>query len=158
MIEFTEKEHWTGDTPFTFRRTYAPIYMVKNGQEFFVVNRVVHDGEPGYGKYHEKKSCDEVEGIKAALLSNDGKYFKYNGFYDDPMEMLGEIEEQQHTFVEPENIFWVCHSDGSEAGFIDFHGNRREVSAAFYYRIYDDVLASQIKKAVQPIVERSKRK
>lgn len=158
MIEFTEKEHWTHDDPF-IGRTYAPVYMVKNGQEFFVVNRVVHDGEPGYGKYHEKKSCDEVERIKVVLLSNDGRYFKFNGFYDDPMEMLAEIEEWKHTFVDPGDIFWICHkADGTEAGFIDFHGNRREVSDAFHYRIYDDVLVSQIKKTVEPIVERSEKK
>lgn len=39
MIEFIEKKPWTDRSPFT-GQTYAPNYMVKDGVEYFMVNRV----------------------------------------------------------------------------------------------------------------------
>ena len=53
------------------------------------------------------------------------------------------------------DLFVDCRERG---GFVDFHGNRNEVSAAFHYRIYDKALIERIRTAVAPIVERSRKK
>lgn len=160
MIKFIEKEPWTDPSPFT-GQTYAPNFMVKDGAEYFVVNRVVRSGEisPGFADYDLKKSRDELAATKAFLIQNGGKYFKFNGIYDDPFEMLAEMERRGHTFTEPDNLFVDCRgiAKGYGEGFVDFHGNRNEVSAAFHYRIYDEVLLEEIRTAASPIIEKSRR-
>ena len=97
----------------------------------------------------------EREGQKAELLANDGSHFHFHGIYANPFEMLAEIERRGHTFTEPDNLFVDCRETG---GFVDFHGNRNEVSAAFHYRIYDKALVERIRTAVAPIIERSRKR
>lgn len=70
-------------------------------------------------------------------------------YYDDPMDMIAEMKARKHTFTEPDDLFidrrgHKCYGEG----FVDFHGNRREVSAAFHYRIYDEALLEKIHTAV----------
>lgn len=156
-VSFFEKEAWVDGDPI-IGRTYAPVFMIAHGKEYFVINRVVKSLERGYGKYDVEHSDDEVERIKSELMQNGGKYFKSNGFYDNPIEMIAEIEMRGHTFVEPEDLFVDCQeSKGYGTGFVDFHGNRNEVSAAFSYRIYDTKMLDAIRAAIAPIVERSKK-
>ena len=117
-----------------------PTYMIKDGKELFMFNRREPDSS---------WKLQENEERKAFLIANDGKFFKFHGFYDDPFEMLKKIAERKHTFTEPEEKNYLCDFD--RCGFIDFHGNLREVSAAFHYRIYDYEMAQRIKEAVHHI-------
>ena len=55
MIKFIEKKPWTDHSPFT-GQTYAPNYMVKDGVEYFMVNRVVSSEDMGYANYHLEES------------------------------------------------------------------------------------------------------
>ena len=93
----------------------------------------------------DKWKLEEGELRKKHLVSTDGAYFKFYGIYDSPFEMLKEISERKHHFVEPEDTY--CYSIKNR--LLDFHGNRKEVSAAFHYRIYDSDIAKMIKKAVE---------
>lgn len=145
MVEFIEKECWTDQDQF-IGRTYAPVYMVKDGVEYFVVNRVVKSRDGSWARYDEKKSHNETEQYKEFLRQHEYRYFKFNGFYDDPFEMLEEIRARKHTFTHPEDLFLA----GSR--FIDFHGNRNEVSAAFHYRIYDTNMVEEIRRQINPII------
>ena len=73
MITFVEKEKWTDKDPF-IGRTYAPIYMIKDGKEYFVVNRVVASQELAKEKQDEKSLDEEVRMYQAFLthpLSRD---------------------------------------------------------------------------------------
>ncbi len=68
--------------------------------------------------------------------------------------MLKEMAERGHTFCDPDELFDDCRNNpGYGARFVDFHGNRNEVSAAFHYRIYDDELLERIKEAADPIIK-----
>ena len=140
MIEIIEKESYFDDSPFTGQFFMYPTYMVKDGKEYFMFNRREPD-DPWKLRENEER--------KAFLISNGGRYFKFHGFYDDPIEMLKEICERRHTFTEPEEENYIGSLE--EHGFIDFHGNRREVSAAFHYRIYDTEMAKEIKEIVHLI-------
>lgn len=157
MIEFVEKEPFSYNDPF-IGETLAPVYMRKDGREYFVRNRVVHGKDPdlGWRQYDEKKSDADVEYAKAFLIQNGGRYVKFYGFYDDPLEMLKEMTERGHTFTTPDNLFVDCREKEGR-WFLDFHGNRREASAAFQYRIYDPALAEEVIAAVQPLIEKSRR-
>ena len=140
MIEIFEKERYCDDSPFTGQCYMYPTFMRKDGKEVFMFNRREPD---------DSWKLRENEERKAFLIAHDVKYFKFNGFYDDPFEMLKEMAERRHTFTEPEEKNYWCSFE--ENGFIDFHGNRREVSAAFHYRIYDPEMAQKIKEAVHHI-------
>lgn len=136
-IEIFEKEPYYDDSPFVGQCYMYPTYMRKDGKELFMFNR--RDPEDSW-------KLRENEERKAFLIAHDGKYLKFNGFYADPYEMLKEMAEQHHTFTEPEKGNFWCSFESH--GFIDFHGNRREVSAAFFYRIYDQEMAKKIKNVV----------
>lgn len=59
------------------------------------------------------------------------------------------MAERGHTFRDPEKLFDDFRGiEGYGAGFVDFHGNRNEVSAAFYYRIYDMEMLGRLKESV----------
>ena len=146
MIEFIEKERYYNDSAFTGQCWMYPTFMVKGGIEYFMWNRREPD---------DSWKIKEREGQKAELLANDGSHFHFHGIYANPFEMLAEIERRGHTFTEPDNLFVDCRETG---GFVDFHGNRNEVSAAFHYRIYDKALVERICTAVAPIIERGRKR
>lgn len=139
-IEIFEKERHYDDSLYTGGCYMYPTYMRKDGKEYFMFNRREPD---------DSWELQANEERKAFLVANGGKYFKFNGFYDDPFEMLKNMAERKHTFTEPEEQNYRCSFEKN--GFIDFHGNRREVSAVFFYRIYDREMAKKIKEIVHHI-------
>lgn len=150
MIEFIEKERYYDDSIFTGQCWMYPTFMVKDGIEYFMWNRREPD---------DSWKVKEREGQKAELLANNGSYFHFHGIYADPFEMLAEMERRGHTFTEPGNLFVDCREKPRYGGgFVDFHGNRNEVSAAYHYRIYDKALIERIRTAAAPIIERSRRR
>lgn len=144
MIEFIEKEPYYDDSMFTGQCYMYPTFMVKGGKEYFMFNRRDPD---------DSWKLRENEERKKFLASKDGAYFKFNGYYDDPMDMIAEMKARKHTFTNPDDLFVDCKGHKSYGeGFVDFHGNRREVSAAFYYRIYDEALLEKIRTAVEELI------
>lgn len=141
MIEFIEKEPQRDDSPFTGGCDMYPTYMVKDGKEYFMFNRRDPD---------DKWRLEQNEVRKKQLLENGGKFFRFHGFYDDPFTMLAEVIERQHHFTEPSEMYYASLE---ESGFVDFHGNRKEVSAAFFYRIYDPEMAAKIRRTADLINE-----
>ena len=135
-IQIIEKEPYFHNSPFTGGCWMYPTYMVKEGKEFFMFNRRVPD---------DSWKLKEDERRKEQLISTGGAYMTFNGFYPNPMDMLAEVAERKHHFTTPDSMYWASIE---ERGFLDFHGNRCEVSAAFHYRIYDVELAEKVKKAV----------
>ena len=147
MIIFLEKEELTFESEDGYR-LYRPVYMLKDGVEYFVVNRLVADRDVSWGKYDVKRSNDEIERYKKFLEKNDGKYFKFNGSFDDLFEMLNDMKEHKHTFTSNELLYYNSANDR----IVDFHGNRREASAAFHYRIYDTQMVERLKSALRVMV------
>ena len=141
MIEFIEKEPKYDDTPFYGNCWLYPTYMVKDGKEYFMFNRREPD---------DKWRIEANEARKKQLIFNNGIYFKFNGFYDDPFEMLKKTAERRHHFTDPDSMYY---GDLERTGYRDFHGNRKEVSAAFFYRIYDKEMIERIYKIVDFINE-----
>ena len=150
MIEIIEKNGWFDDSLFTGDCMMYPVFFLKDGKEYFMFNRREPDDS------WKKK---ERESQIAELIANDGTYFRFHGLYADPFDMLKEMTERGHTFCDPESLFVDCRNNpGYGSGFVDFHGNRNEVSAAFHYRIYGMDLLDKIKEAAAPIIKKSRRK
>lgn len=135
-IQFVEKEPWPNSAPFIGGCDMYPTYMVKDGVEYFMFNR--RSDESAYESDRDK-SC------KAQLLANGGKFFRFYGYVETPYEYLRNVIERHHSFenFSHKEVEWF--DDGS---FCDFHGNLKEVSAAFKFRIYDKQLAANIEKIV----------
>lgn len=150
MIEFIEKEPWTDTNPF-IGKDYVPVYMVKDGVEYFVINRLAKvTGDSLYASQANAR----MSTAKTMLMQNGGRYFKFYGIYDDPADMLKEMQERGHTFTEPDSLFDKHDDEYYGGGFTDFHGNRNEVSAAFHYRIYDNELAEALKNQASVLIDR----
>lgn len=139
MIKFIEKERYYDDSPFVGKCYYYPTYMIKDGKEYFVFNRREPD---------DKWRAEEREALKKQLIQTDGKYFRFHSFYENPIEMVKEIIKRKHHFTTPKEMYY---GSVEESNFLDFQGNRKEVSAAFHYRIYDKKLAIQIQEIVKCI-------
>lgn len=137
MIEFVEKERYYDNSLFTGDCYMYPTYMLKDGKEYFMFNRREPD---------DSWVLEENEQRKKQLLDNEGINFRFFGFFENPFELIMNIAERQHHFTEPED---TVRCGIEEKGYLDFHGNLKGVSAAFFYRIYDEKTASKIKKCVQ---------
>ena len=132
MIEFIEKPEILYTNPFIGGRL-IPIFFRKDGREHFAFNRYVTK---------DYYSNQQYEQWKRELALRDGTYLRYNGFYEDPLDMLDEMAERNHHFEDLKNLLI---DDGDS---VQFDGNREEVSAAFSYRIYDRELARKIETVV----------
>lgn len=139
-ISFIEKDPYYDNSLFTGDCYMYPTYMVKDGKEYFIFNR----REP-QAPYENKQD----EENKRFLISTDGRYLKFHGYESDPLKMLKIATERGHHFV----LGNLWSGDFGKEGYMDFHGNFQEVSAAFHYRIYDAELIKKIKEATSSIIE-----
>ena len=145
-ISFAEKDAYiSSPNSYLTRQKLVPVYMVKDGGEYFVANLPIEGGSYS-PEYHFK----EMEGYKTQLLQNGGKYFKFNGIYDDPAELIGWAAKKKYTFecsAESNIVFnKIAALFHYNQGFVNFCGNLREVSSAFHYRIYGMSFAEDLKK------------
>jgi len=149
MIKFTEKEPIDWKDPFGGIR--YPVYMAKDGCEYYVMNRIEYkDKQNPFFSYLNV----ELDKAKSMLISNGGKYFKSFGFFDDPVDMLNDMMKQNHTFVEPKNLFAV-HGIYTDEVYTVFHGTRKEISSDFRYSIYDNDILETILNHVKTILNKT---
>ena len=138
-IEFVEKECKWDSSPYTGDCWYYPTFMIKDGKEYFLFNR--RDPDDSY-------SLEQQEGRKKQLLENNGAYYTGHSFFRDPLDYLKYMVNKKRNFSDPYNLYYGSFD---RTGSLDFHGNLQEVSAAFFYRIFDQELATKIQKAVRAI-------
>lgn len=137
MIEFVEKKEWYLRDLFIGNCYMYPNYMLKDGKEFFICNRREPD---------EKWKLGKIEEYKEQLIETNGAYFRFYSFYKNPFDMIGEMASRGHHFEKTTNF----HQEYIEnTKFVDFRGNRKEVSATFHYRIYDSDIEKTIRRAVE---------
>lgn len=135
-IQFIEKEPCYDNRMFIGQCDRYPVYMVKGNMEYFMFNR-----NSNQASWENERD----ESRKQQLLNNGGRFFRFHGYKDTPNEYLQMVIEHRHTFEKFSHKEVEWSKDGM---FCDFSGNLREVSAAFYYRIYDKELAANIEKIV----------
>lgn len=119
-----------------------PTYMVKDGKEFFMFNRISR-------QHNYEDNADESESHKKLLISTNGKYFKFRGCKDDPLEMLKIAAKRKLHFINPEDLWW--HDRNNK--YMDFNGEFVEISSSFHYRIYDVEFSEKIKEAATKLIE-----
>ena len=142
-----EKEKWYSNNYAFGGRYLYPNYMLKDGKRYFIFNR---------GSDARGYDIDEQEARKSQLLSTNGQYFKFNGAFASPIEMLKWIVDNKYHFcsITADN---VQYQDGTSEDHFDFHGNLVEISAAFFYRIYDKELVKEIETLLEQIPKPKKK-
>lgn len=144
-IEFitgdTFTSHWCGGSA-----EYTPVYAILNGVKRLVTN-IIHALEGDtlvWREYSDKRSVEIAERAKNNLMKHDGKYITFRALNDNPFEFLNWIKENGYTLEAVKEFF----SESSDGDFTDFHGNFREYSCSFYYRIYDETMLKELKEIV----------
>lgn len=123
-----------------------PVYMLKDGVEYFVAHR--EEPERPDGLY--------FAGIEKYLNENGGAYYYFYSPWPHPLGMLNEMGKKYH-FATLKDLFYDSKKAGVSGGrYLDFQGNWCEVAAAFHYRIYDEDLMAAVREAAAPIIERSR--
>lgn len=138
QISFIEKEPHKSETIY-FNGIYYPTFMVKNSEHYFLYNRSV---PASYGD-------EELQNArKQQLIDNGGAYFKFHDHskHNSPIELLKWIKEK--GFHLDKRYTAKILSDGKT---FDFHGNLREISCAFFYRIFDKDMAKEIQEIISTI-------
>jgi len=143
VITFIEKETFTSTLVPGQVRQLTPIFMVKDGKEYFMFNRWTAN---------ENDNHLEVEMCKETLLSNNGQYFSFYCNHRNPLDLIADIKERQYHFARPEKVIERFDNKEYGRGFTDFSGNLVEVSAAFHYRIFCKVFAKKIKDQVETLI------
>jgi len=145
VITFIEKESFNTNIHPDISRRLIPVYMIKDGLEYFVMNR--NADIPDDGSLWAEQQNAVFKMAKSMLFSNGGMCFKFYGRYDSAYEMIRIMKIYEFTFTNPEGVFKRC-GDGYSAAFVDFSGNFNEYSSAFHYRIYDEEMVRQLKAEI----------
>jgi hypothetical protein len=148
MIEFVELEPFeTKDGSSEGNKTLIPVYMVKGGEMYFVMNCT-----------SSKLDIENLANIKTELIRNGCRYFKFYGYYDDPEQMIAEMIVKGNSFIQPDKLFHYKPSNERGVEYTDFRGNQHEVSDGFYYRIYDKSFATKLVNLVSALVGNEREK
>jgi len=152
-ITFIEKEAFESSPLPTQARgcMLIPVFMLKGGNEYFVINR-----------NQDKEEHYDTEHIKMKLIETKGAYFKLYGGFDDPYSLIQWVRKKKYSFESSSekgrvfndvaSLFNDCrNNDRYGKGFVDFGGNIREVSCAFQYRIYDVSMVEALKEQINKL-------
>lgn len=117
-------------------RTLTPVYFEKDGKQNFVCNLVTKHEKR---QYEVENSRREIEDYFRQLNTNDGRYFAFYSIDKDVFSFLDWVKDKGYHF-EHFAGFYIAPD------FDEFHGNLKEYSAAFNYRIYDKELTQELMK------------
>ena len=124
---FEVYSHWDGGNI-----SLTPVYFEQAGKRYFIVNTGPGDRESNLDYYVQQ------------LSKNDGKYFCFYCYKPDIREFLDIVKSKGYHFVD--DTKFDMHGD-----FVDFHGNMKEYSCAFMYRIYDMKMYEELKRELPKI-------
>lgn len=141
MIEIIEKEPYKSYDSWNERECLMyPNVMIKDGKEYFILNRREPDSE-----YQESENKKRLE----KLIQTNGKYTIFYGKFENPFEMLREIISKKDLIITNSKDIFDRRMTNEES--VDFHGNRENYSSAFMYRIYDKKLENDLREIVEYI-------
>lgn len=142
-IEFVNGTPYVSDLGFTGKAEYTPVYAIINGKKHFVrnVRRPLEGDSVAWREYDTQKSLQEAEMAKKSLRDHKGKFITFYSQKDDPFEFLDWIRINEYTLTTAGNLFL----NSQNGDYTDFHGNCKEFSCAFYYRIYEKKLIDDLK-------------
>jgi len=121
---------------------YIDLYFTMDGKKHFVSG--ITDCEPEY------KIKGFFEDMKSQITMNEGKFVTFycaEWYYHatqgcrNPLDFLDWVEKRKYSFESFSGIRKKKELPGTPW---DFHGNLREASAAFNFRIWDEKIAERI--------------
>lgn len=131
MYSIIKKPSCYSEYGFQKKAYFTPYLFVRDGKEFFIRNLVE------FTKGDKKtKNRNELSNYLLDLRKNKFKFITSYCYsrHEDPISFLKWVIETKKTFQITGELFY-CFD-----GYADFHGNLKEVSCAFNFRIYDKEL------------------
>ncbi len=135
---------------------YIDLYFTIDGKEYFVSGMADCEREYKFEGFFEE--------MKNQITQNDGKFVTFycaEWYYQDtqgcrnPLDFLDWVEKQNFSF---ERFSEIRHLKGVTLEVWDFHGNLREVSAAFGFRIWEGKLAGKVRRKFYQLRKKEKSK
>ena len=142
-ITFITGDSYISHLTTTVRRI-TPVYAVVNGKKLFLKSYSNSLSGGIWSKYDDWKSEKDLDAAKESIVKHEGRYCTFHGLFDDPFELLEWVKEKGYTLEAVRGFFISASTDD----YADFHGNLREYSCAFHYRIYDKEMMSKLKQMV----------
>jgi hypothetical protein len=124
-ISFVNGEKYISKYGLCGEGEFLPYFMIKDNKQYFLRNAVKGLSKNEYACKYEH-DLKEMETIKQQLINNKGAYFKYYGRFDNPLDLIKWMEENNYTFESFSSI-----EEHFKDGSIIFHGNFKEYSGAF---------------------------
>jgi len=128
MINFIEKETYYGEYGMAGNANFTPIYFKVGDREHFLRNKINNN---------EEISLQE---LKKDLERNDCKFVRFYGAEKSPISFLEYVKKNKYTLQIHGELFLKSKT------FTDFHGNLKEISSAFMFRIYDEQFLDELKR------------
>lgn len=116
--------------------TYIPYHFEHEGKRYFLKSLATRTGS----EFDDRRERNEM----AALLRNlRGNRYEYCAFYSqkkDIFEFFDWLRQNKYTLEVQGELFDLA----PDRSYVDFHGNVREYSAVFHYRVYSRELFGHI--------------
>lgn len=120
---------------------FTPYYFQNGKGRHFISNLITATGD---SYYTDKMHRHEMTVRIINLRHNNYKFICfYGGKFDNPLDLIKWVAEKDYSFERHGEFFETC------GNFTDFHGNLREYSNAFMFRIYDPEILAQLKKKMK---------
>lgn len=134
---------------------YSPVIMVREGREYFVVNRVLKEQAHAYNPNLFEQRADLVPNMIRALKKSKGLFCKLSGDYDDPRELLSSMKEAGRRFSAKQNLFSVSDvSDEHCDRRFEFRSKNAEGIEPFSYYIFSEKFLASLQKEVEMLTEK----
>jgi len=115
---------------------HTPYYFQLGKRKLFLCSLTSDSGN----KYDDRRYRREMAERLLNLRRNHYDYCTFHSRYPDIFEFFKWLRENHYTLEVQGSLFSI----DPDRGYVDFHGNVCEYSAAFHYRIYSRELFENI--------------
>lgn len=116
--------------------TCIPYYFRYEHEKYFLTDLITRTGTETGDREHRR----EMAGLLAGLRRHYYRYCTFHSVKEDIFEFFKWIRDNKYTLQVQGELF----NFAPDRSYVDFHGNVRECSAAFRYRIYSRELFCHI--------------
>ena len=122
------------------------VFAVKDGKEFFI--RGYRPNKIDFNFPNSEKA--DIFNMKMQFVKSDGRFVKFYCHSENPIEFIKFIKENKYHFEKRQKGYYDCEFHISEnKERYEFHGNLKEISCAFHFRIFRKDYVKEIAKELE---------
>ena len=115
---------------------YIPYSFILDGKKRFFRNLATRTGV----EFYDRSNRNELAALLRNLRGNDYEYCTFYSQKKDLFEFFDWLRQNKYTLEVQGDLFDFA----PDRSYVDFHGNVREYSAVFHYRVYSRELFGHI--------------